>query len=211
MGNKNKRIGVLGGTFDPVHFGHLHLAIALLERRALSEVLFCPTAISPFKLDRPPAASLKQRIEMLELSLKGLSFCSIWDGELRYEGRGGPSFTIDALKELQQERLDAQLYLLMGEDTLFGFERWKSAEELVRIAPPLIGSRPCDGISLNHLPQQLRQIIADGLTTIPMMEISSSDVRERLTRGQYCGHLIPFRALNYIREQHLYGPNTLCF
>jgi nicotinate-nucleotide adenylyltransferase len=206
-----KKVGFLGGTFDPVHFGHIHLAMEMMERHALCEVVFCPASVSPFKIASPPAASSWQRRDMLGLALEELPCFSVWSGELEQSmqkgSQGGgpiPSFTIDSLRRLQKERREVQWYLIMGEDALHDLHDWKEVDELLHIAPPLIGSRSLLTNSLNNMSFSLQTIIREGWTPIPMMDISSTMVRQRCSSKKYCGHLLPHPVLEYITRHRLY-------
>jgi nicotinate-nucleotide adenylyltransferase len=125
--------GFFGGSFDPIHFGHISLAVRLLEEHKLEEILFCPAFYSPFKTRVPPVASSKDRLEMLKLALDHPKFKIV---TLELE-RGGPSYTIDTIRALKMQGLR----LILSEESAAFFSKWKEAEELVRLAPPLIGSR----------------------------------------------------------------------
>lgn len=168
-----KKIGFFGGSFDPVHFGHLALAIYVLEMHHLDQILFCPAACSPFKEATPPRASGEQRLQMLELALHGIHEFQAIDNEVK---RGGISYTIDTLRELK--RSDIQLRLILSEDTAKTLDKWKNAKDIVQIAPPLIGPN-----------------------TFP---ISSTEIRNRIKKNLYCGHLVPQRTLEYIKDSSLY-------
>ena len=147
-----KKAGILGGSFDPVHFGHLNLAISLMESCALDEVLFIPTRLSPFKENAPPRVSSEHRLAMLKIALVPLKKFRIIDWEL--EGQG-PAYTIDTVRKLSQDH-SLGLHLLLGEDHLKSFDRWKEVEELIQLAPPLIGSRN-GGSAFDTLPSQLQK------------------------------------------------------
>lgn len=168
-----KTVGFFGGSFDPIHFGHISLAIDLMERYHLDEVLFCPVYCSPFKLETPPIANPDQRLELLKRALADLPQCKICDWELK---RAVPSFTIDTIRALSQQPV--QLRLLLSEEVASHLDRWKEKEDLLRLAPPLIGKR--------------------------QVPISSTEIRSRLKKKLYCGHLVPAKALEYILEHQLY-------
>jgi len=168
-----KTIGFLGGSFDPIHFGHISLAIHLLESYHLDEVLFTPAFCSPFKMESPPIASPHHRLEMLK---RALDFPKFKISTLEID-RGGPSYTIDTLRALQKE--GHKIRLLLSEETAPYLEKWKEAAELVKIAPPLVGPRD--------------------------IKISSTDIRNRLKKKLYSGHLIPAKALDYILSNGLYS------
>lgn len=186
-----KRIGLLGGSFDPVHLGHLNLAINLKESCTLDEVLFVPAGLSPFKQQTPPFAAPHHRLEMLRLAIEEIEGFHLLDWELR---ELGPSYTIDTVRRLSEDT-HLELHLLLGDDHLSTFHLWKEVEELAKLAPPLIGTR--EGGTDIEIPgaQKMR---------IPIFDISSTIVRSRLAERKYCGHLVPLVVLNYIKQHSLY-------
>lgn len=186
-----KKVGIFGGSFDPVHFGHLNLSIALKEAAGLDEVLFVPAGISPFKQHAPPRATAEHRLECLKLALEPLKNFHILDLELQ---SGGPSYTIDTVRTLCADP-HLELHLLLGEDQLHRFFEWKDAEELVRLAPPIVGRRRG---ALGANGSQFKTF------DIPLFDISSTHVRKRLAEKKYCGHLVPAETLKYILKHHLY-------
>lgn len=168
-----KTVGFFGGSFDPIHFGHIFLAIELMEAHKLDEILFCPAFCSPFKTAAPPSASPDHRLAMLQLALDLPQF-KVTPVELKKQG---PSYTIDTIRALQTE--EVRFRLLLSEEAAAHLNQWKETEELVRLAPPLIGQRE--------------------------VPISSTEIRARLKKKLYCGHLIPAKALEYILSHHLYA------
>lgn len=193
-----KKIGILGGSFDPVHFGHLNLAVHMLETFGLDEVLFVPASVSPFKENAPPRASAEHRKEMLLLAIQPVKQFRLLDLEL--QGKG-PSFTIDTVRRLSSE-VPAQYHLLLGDDQLEGLPRWKEAEELIRLAPPLIGTRERAGLA--KMPVEFQEKLRKAQVKIPLFEISSTEIRKRLSEKKFCGHLVPAAVLNYIEKKSLY-------
>jgi nicotinate-nucleotide adenylyltransferase len=195
-----KKIGFFGGTFDPIHFGHINLAIQLFEKHRLDEVLFCPAARSPFKEDRPPGASPGDRMAMAELAIADIGAFRICKIELE---RPGLSYTVDTLRALK-ERFDPAVhwYILLSGDTLAGFHRWKESEEIVRLATPIVGSR---GGAQQKIPRSpVRDALRKGLTETDQFEVSSTQIRDRLKKKLYCGHLLPAKVLDYIEKNNLY-------
>lgn len=190
---KMKKIGFFGGTFDPIHFGHLNLAIEMLERHHLDEILFCPAFCSPFK--DQPVANGQHRLEMVQRAITGIDRCRVSSVEI---DRGGPSYTIDTLRALHSE---GEFRLLLSDESIGRFDQWKEAQELVRLAPPLIGTRREALTGKGAIAEALRR----GITPTRVFEISSTEVRERLKKKLYCGHLIPAKTLEYIQQQHLYS------
>jgi nicotinate-nucleotide adenylyltransferase len=127
------RIGIYGGSFDPIHLGHLWVAEAAKECLGLDRVLFIPAAISPLKQDRKPIED-RHRVEMLKLAISGVEYFGVDERELH---RGGVSYTIDTLRELKEEHGGAELYFIMGSDSLADFGRWRSTDRL-ECAQPLL-------------------------------------------------------------------------
>lgn len=194
-----KKIGFFGGSFDPIHFGHLNLAINLLEKQKLDEILFSPASVSPEKTINPPLASKEARKEMTRIAIEEIEYCHLIDLELQREG---PSYTIDAIRNLMKEHPDWEFHLILGEDVLPGLPNWKDILTLLELAPPFVGTRPFD--KPIHLPPEILAFIDRGRVDTPMMEISSTGLRERLLQKKYCGHLIPAKVLDYIHEHSLY-------
>lgn len=166
-----KKIGFFGGSFDPIHFGHLNLAIQMLETHGLDEILFCPVFCSPFKVHQPPVASPEHRLEMLKLVLAAVPQFRVSSIEIE---RSSPSYTIETLKKLPK----AQYRLILTKESAAAFDQWKEPEEIKKVAPLLVGDR-----------------------TFP---ISSTEVRKRLKKRLYCGHLAPEKVLYYIEKHGLY-------
>ncbi len=202
-----KKKGFFGGTFDPIHDGHINLALTLMEKHGLDEVLFSPAYISPHKAQSPPVASPQDRLQMTELAIAPIPQFSLYHKEVE---RGGNSFTIDTVKELirksQEEGQAVKYYLILGEDAIPTFHRWKEVDELISLAPPLVGCRG-ESYSLPSatLPPLITKTIEEGWTEILMMLISSTQLRNRIKKRLYCGHLIPREVLDFIYEHELYS------
>ena len=192
-----KIVGFFGGTFDPIHWGHLNLAMNLMEKGKLNEVWFCPAYISPHKTEVLTAES-KHRLKMAELAVSDVSSFKVLDDEIK---RSGPSYTFDTLESLTSQHPDTQFRLILGEDSLSRFDDWYRVKELVEIAPPLVGSRHSINAFVSDL---VRKIIDINMIRTPIIEISSTEIRERLMKGLYCGHLLPKKVLDYIYQNRLY-------
>lgn len=201
---KRKKIGLFGGSFDPIHFGHLHLAIEMFEKHALDRVLFVPAQLSPFKRQAPPQFNAKDRFEMVRLAIEPLQQFSVLRCEIEREG---PSYTIDTVRKLYEEADQKgeswQLHLILGEDALVDLAKWKEADNLVRLAPPLIGSRMSEPKIFSSYSSAMTQAVQEGMTKIPVLEISSTIIRERLKKKLFCGHLVPSLVLDYIYSRSL--------
>ncbi len=200
MGNSLKRIGFFGGTFDPIHLGHLNLAVEIMEKRQLDEVWFCPARVNPFKQDEQ-ATDAFQRLEMVKIAIRDIPFFRAVDVEM---SREGPSYTYDTIVELQKKK-EAQYSLILGEDALQSFFRWHRVVELVALVPLAIGSR-AGAVNLNTLegPPSVLKAIQAGLTVTREMDISATEVRHRLKSELICDHLVPKEVLDYIKTNHLY-------
>lgn len=184
------KVGFFGGTFDPIHFGHLNLAIQLCEIHQLDQVLFCPTSLSPHKIKTKPIANDKHRKAMVKMAIEEISSFAFCGLELEKEEE---YFTVDTIRALTKERPNDHFHLLLGEDSFINLDTWKEAKELIKLAPPLIGSRPGD-----------RMAPSKGMTAIRNIDISSTYIRDRLKKKLYCKHLVPLNVLDYIYSNKLY-------
>lgn len=199
-----KTIGIFGGTFDPIHFGHLNLAIEVLEKKPLDEVWFCPAHISPFKQGEK-SVEPSHRLNMINLALTTFKQFRSIDIELKREG---PSYTIDTLRYLiDQEKLNLSpknFVFIMGDDATRDFLKWHLAEEIVRLVPLAIGCRQqhlqCPLTGNQNVDKALKQ----GCIPTRVMDISATEIRDRLKKGLNCRHLVPKEVLDYIKEFHLY-------
>lgn len=208
---ENKHVGIYGGTFDPVHFGHLNMALEILEAHDLDEVWFCPASINPHKVENN-SVSGSHRLKMLELALEDYPNFGIIDIEIK---RGGPSYMIDTLLELiegeKHRSYPREFSLIIGEDSVPGFFRWRRAAEIVKLVPILIGSRSC---SIQQ-PQALEgdpeicAALKKGMTPTRIMEISATEIRERVQNNLYIGYLVPWKVVDYIYTHHLYFKDKL--
>ncbi|MDE3055219.1 MAG: nicotinate (nicotinamide) nucleotide adenylyltransferase [Verrucomicrobiota bacterium] len=186
------KIGFFGGTFDPIHVGHLNLALQLSESEGLDEVIFSPAYCSPFKEARPPVASGEDRLEMVRLAIQDISRFRVTDYEVRKEV---PSYTIDAIRHFAKNS-PAFFHLILSEESAHHFFEWKEADLLLHKAFPLIGVR--------SFSQEVPEALRAGVREIRAMDISSTDIRDRLQQGLYSGHLVPHAVLSYIHKRRLY-------
>ncbi len=194
------RIGVFGGTFDPVHQGHLRTVEAAALKFRLERVLYVPARLSPHKEAQP--SDPRHRVAMLALALQGRPDWGISFEEL---DREPPSYTVDTLRALGRLWPGEELWLLMGTDALAGFDRWKEPEEILRRARIAAFHRePHDGSGL-VLPQVAG--LADRLTVFDAgsVRISSTQLRADLEAGKSPGVRVPAAVAEYITKQGLYG------
>ena len=199
------RLGVFGGTFDPIHLGHLILAEQARERLRLDEVLFLPAAAPPHKQSREITSGAR-RLEMVELAIAGNACFSASDLEWRREGL---SYTVDTLRELRIERPDACLFLLLGADSLHDLPQWHQPEEIARLARIAVverpGSPPIDVRALAPpLTDEQAAAVAEHLVPIPLIEISSTAIRQRAAAGRSIRYLVPPAVEAYIDAHGLY-------
>jgi len=194
------RLGVFGGTFDPVHDGHLRPVEAAAARFGLRRVLFVPARVSPHK--EAPVTDPRHRVAMLALALAGRPDWRLSMAEL---DREPPSYTVDTLRALASENPSDDLWLLMGTDALAGFDRWRDPAGILRLAriaafqrEPFSGDEvrvpPVEGLS-NRL-----EVFDAG-----SVKISSTDIRTDLGRGMAIAGRVPEPVAEYITKQGLYG------
>jgi nicotinate-nucleotide adenylyltransferase len=186
------RLGVFGGSFDPVHLGHLIVAQAAAARLALDQVRLVPAGLQPFKREGPVAAG-RDRLAMLTLALAGDTRLVADDRELR---RPGPSYSIDTLRELRAAYPDAELCLLVGADAAGDIAHWHEADAIPALARVVALTRPGRPVP-NHA------LIAETVV-VPAIDISATDVRARCRRGESLRYLVPEAVARYIAERRLY-------
>ena len=197
------RIGILGGTFDPVHRGHLEIARIAVDEAALERVIFIPAG-QPRLKSGDPSASPEQRLEMLRLAVNGSPGFEVSDTELR---RSGPTLTVETLRELREELGDGvELYFILGLDALLRFDQWVEPERVVELARLLAVSRP--GYSGFDWPGfYSRNPYAEGRVDCldsTAIDVSASELRARIAAGASVGGLLPAAVEQYIRDNGLY-------
>ena len=202
------RIGVFGGSFDPIHFGHLLVAEQCREQAKLDKVLFVPAAQSPLK-ESSPTASDRQRIDMVSLAIAGHSSFEISTIEI---DRGDKSYTVETLTQLKKERPDDQLFLIIGQDSLQTFDRWKEPKKICELATPLVVARPdsenTESVDLNLLKPFTSDSMFEELTSLAiaarLIDISSTDIRRRIGDGNSIRFLTTRSVEKYIETAKLY-------
>lgn len=199
------RIGLFGGSFDPVHRGHLLLADCCWRQAGLDRVDFMPTAQQPLK-PRGPVASETDRLAMLRLAIEGRPEFALSLVEIK---RGGVSYTVETLRQLRRETPDAEFFFLMGADALADFPTWREPAAICELATPLVvrraGTPPPDFDALAAF------VSAERLTAIraheiemPATPISSSHIRRLVAEGGDWQSLVPADVAHYIEERGLY-------
>lgn len=196
------RLGVFGGTFNPIHFGHLHIAQEFVRLLAIDRVLLIPAAVPPHK-EAPDLAPAADRFELCRLAVRDHPFCRVSDTELR---RGGKSYTSDTLRVLKEEYPGAHLFLLMGEDMFLTLQNWRDPESIWGAADICVAprSREIRG-ELYEQQERLETLGAQvHLCPIEFLPISSTMVRQAVREGKSLAGLVPPPVGRYIRERGLY-------
>jgi len=199
-----RRVGFLGGTFDPPHEGHLHLARRAREARDLDHVLWVPAARPPHKPGLVLAEET-ERARMLELLLcEETSGSSIWTVEF---GRGGPSYTVDTLRSLRSLLAPAaQLFLVLGSDNLPGLAGWRDVEEVLALAEPIVVPRRPSEVQPESLPAALAARLSGCVLQGEAIDVSSTEVRRLLAAGaeRELAALVPAALREYLLASGIY-------
>lgn len=194
----NRRIGVMGGTFDPIHHGHLVAASEVSYRYALDEVVFVPTGQPWQKGSSVSPAEDRYLMTVIATAANPQFQVSRVDID-----RGGPTYTVDTLRDLRQEYgPEAELFFITGADALSRILEWKDVELLFRMAHFIGVTRPGFTLSDAHLPADSVSLIQ-----VPAMAISSSDIRARVAVSKPIWYLVPDGVVQYITKRHLYRLN----
>lgn len=202
-----QRLGIFGGSFDPIHYGHLLLAETCREHLQLDQVWLVPAAVPPHKQSRQ-LSSDKQRIEMIRLAVGGHPSTIVSTLEI---DRGGVSYTADTLHTIRRDLPTTDLFVLMGADTLVDLPNWHRPREICEMAIPVAvrrrGSPPPDLATLRNLvsDERLNQIRVNQVD-MPLIELASTDIRRRVAGGQSIRYRTPRAVEKYIESQGLYRP-----
>ncbi len=214
MYDTEQAIGILGGTFDPIHFGHLRTALELYQACELAEVRLIPCYQPVHR--KLPVASPDDRLAMVRTAIKDEKALKVDDCEIL---RKGPSYTIDTLETLRQTLPNTPLCLIMGIDALLGFPSWHRWEAILKLAHLLIAHRPQyhlpqTGIVADLLKQRLKshssalhECMAGNIVLHPVtpLEISATDIRKQISSGRSPRYLLPDAVYEYIRQHGVYS------
>lgn len=190
---KRPRIGVMGGTFDPIHNGHLVAASEVRQHFGLDEVVFVPTG---FPYQKRDVSEGEHRYLMTVIATASNPDFTVSRIDI---DRAGPTYTIDTLRELRAQRPDADLFFISGADAVAQILDWKDAEELFELAHFVAVSRPGHRLNVSGLPEQHVSLLE-----VPALAISSTDCRSRVNRGFPVWYLVPDGVVQYISKYHLY-------
>jgi nicotinate-nucleotide adenylyltransferase len=188
------KLGLFGGSFDPVHLGHLLVAQAAVEELGLDRLFFIPAAQSPFKPENQPAPA-PARLQLLRLALAGRTNCEIDDQEIR---RGGVSYTIETVRDYAKRFPQAELFYLIGADNAAKLSEWRQANELARLTQFVVTPRP--GEAPVNFPAPFRGRTLKGFP----LAVSSSEIRARVKAGLPVEPLVPPPVAEAIRAARLY-------
>ncbi len=200
---RRRKIGIMGGTFNPIHNGHIALAEAAYRHCELDEVWFMPSGVSYLK-KYDNIVNGESRLEMALLATSGVSYFSCSDMEIK---RGGNTYTVDTMRELNEKFPEWDFYFIMGADSLFGFPKWRNPEEIARLCVLVAVVR--DDVDYQELELQ-KKFLEDSLEAcvvlVPFgkMDISSSEIRSRLYSHQSVDGFLPEKVLEYIQKNKLY-------
>ena len=193
-----RRIGILGGSFDPIHLGHLTIAQDSLEQFELDQALFVPAYRAPLK-SKAPIASPDQRMWMTRLAVEGNERFSVCDADFREEAI---SYSIDTIRRLKTEYLGDRFFWILGTDQLAQLHKWRSIDELVREVTFIAFERSGSGAddALDELPDHAEVLFAKPR----VIEFSSTEIRSRLKSGLSVKYFLPASVFDYIKAEHLY-------
>ena len=194
---RRPRVGVMGGTFDPIHNGHLVAASEVQQSFDLDEVVFVPTGEPWMKADVTPA---EHRYLMTVVATASNPRFTVSRVDI---DRDGPTYTIDTLRDLRRQRPDAELFFITGADAVAQILEWREVEELWELAHFVAVSRPGHALNIRGLP-------SEGVSSleVPALAISSTDCRQRVDRGFPVWYLVPDGVVQYISKHHLYRSTT---
>lgn len=196
MKKNTERVGIFGGTFNPPHLGHLLIAERARESAELRKIIFVPAFQPPHKIGRA-IISPRHRLEMTKLAVKGNKYFEVSDIEIR---QAGISYTVQTLRTLRTILPGKEFFLILGSDSLAEYDGWREPGEIRAMAELLVYSRGNDSSRL--LPQGVEPIRG------PVIEISSTDIRGRVARGESIRYLVPASVETYIKKHSLYLPQS---
>lgn len=202
---EKRKVGIMGGTFDPIHVGHLILGESAYHQFHLEKVLFMPSGNPPHKRNRTGRASLQERIEMVRLAIADNPHFEL---SLEEAHDKGYTYTRETLERLTEEHPDTDYYFIMGADSLFSFDEWKDPQRIARLATLVAATRyHVDPLELEgaiaHV-TQLFQARVEKLST-PNMDVSSQMIRKWIAQDKPIRYYVPDSVIRYIHELDLYS------
>ncbi len=201
-----KKIGILGGTFNPPHFGHLKIAKIALKKLNLDKIIFIPTKIQPLKREKNMAPA-KERLEMTKILIEKNPKFEVSNYEMKKKGK---SFTIETIKYLKRKYKKSEIFWIIGEDSLREIieEKWKGKLKVLDLAKFVVFSRPNHKFILKNLPKKFEKNKRIALEKVIFIKkkipISATKIREKIKKGKRVEKFLPKRVLEYIKERKLY-------
>jgi len=203
MSEMKKRVGIMGGTFNPIHIGHLIIAEAAYEAYNLDEVLFVPSGVSYMK-DQSEILDAKKRVHMTGLAIENNPHFALSTIEI---DRDGNSYSYETLETLRKQNPNTEYYFLVGSDTLFALETWKHPEILLPSCTILVAVR--DGVPMEKMEEHAKYLEEKfggsiKLLPTPNIEISATDIRNRIAQNRNVKYFVPDAVLDFINKYDLY-------
>lgn len=198
-----KKIGIIGGTFDPIHNGHIKLATQALVEYGLDFVFVMPAKRNPFKLNKE-VTNDHDRLEMIKLVIKDRPFLCLLDDEIKGEE---VSYTYDTMTRLKADLVDCQLYFILGLDSLLSLEHWYRGPELLQMLSFIVSVRPgYDADKIDSTIKRYKELYDAEILVIKdeMPDVSSTKIREMYKRGESISHMVPPEVERYISEHEIY-------
>ncbi len=186
------KIGILGGTFNPIHIGHLILAEEVREKLKLDRIILVPAYLPPHK-DNSDIIDAQHRFRMVKLAIKGNRYFLVSDIEIKRDGR---SYTIDTIKELKKIYPQDELYFIIGSDLLKYLDEWKDLDDIIKMVKFVVATRP--GYPLEKIPSHI--------STIPIraVDVSGFEIRQAIRQGKSFRYLVPEMVFKYILKNRIY-------
>jgi len=199
-----KKVGIMGGTFDPIHIGHLILGESAFHQFGLDKILFMPSGNPPHKQQRQGGASNEERIEMVRRAIAANEHFELSLEEMHEQGY---IYTKETLKRLREQNPDTEYYFIMGADSLMSFETWRDPQEICRLCVIVVAVR--DHMSTEELDRQmkhLRELFHADIRKLSSLniDISSRTIRNWTAQGRSCRYYLPDAVISYIEQQGIY-------
>ncbi len=203
MSCQNRKVGIMGGTFDPIHYGHLMLAQNALETFSLDEVMFVPSG-TPWLKDSTKVLSRNKRVSMTGIAIEDNSNFALSTIEIDREGN---SYSYETVEELKKEQPETEFYFILGADSLLEIEKWKHPDRLMAECTLLAAVRDdCDEDGLKKQIEYLEKKYSAKIHILPArrIDISSSDIRDLIAQGKCVRYMLPDQVIEFIQKNHLY-------
>jgi len=204
---QNKKVGIMGGTFDPIHYGHLMLAQNALDTFSLDEILFVPSG-TPWLKESTKVLSKNKRVSMTGMAIEDNPDFALSTIEIDREGN---SYSYETVEELKKEQPETDFYFIMGADSLLEIERWKHPDRLMADCTLLVAVRDdCDKEGLEKQIAYLKDKYQADIRILPAnrMDISSTKIRQMIQEGKSVRYMLPDQVIRFIQKNHLYQQKT---